>query len=180
MKITDLADFEVKDRFIRSGNNCYYFFRIIPPNLSIMNPNEKIMRIQGFQNMLDSNDLPMQILAMDKTEDLGRNKAFWKGLPERFEFVSDAILQEINEIENVGSGIQRTYYFVIQTKEQEKVRLFENLADTSGFRMQAAEHSELITIMKNFMLRDYIEFDIYTFEQEVQQIYESQIQKSAK
>ena len=71
--------------------------------------------------------------AMDKSEDLSKNKIFWKKMPEQYAVISDA-----------------------------------NLKD----------RSELITVMNNFLLRSFIEFDIYTFEQEVKMLYEKQ--KGAK
>ena len=174
MKITDLANFEIKDQFIQTPQGKYYFYRIIPPNLSIMNPGEKRMKILSLQGVLDSNEIPLQILAMDKTEDLSRNKAFWKKIPERYEFISNAILDTIGEIEYTSSGIQRAYFFIIHPKDEEQADLFENLLREKDFRFYRVERGELITVLKNFLLRDFVDFDIYTFEQEVRELYESQ------
>lgn len=174
MKITDLLDFQIMEDSIRCKTGMFYFFRIIPPNLSILNPGERRMKIEGFKGLLNSTEVPLQIFAMDKSEDLSKNKAFWKKTPERYAAISDAILNEITDIESTSSGIQRAYYFVIKPKEQQQVILFENLLTETGFRFHRADRSELITVMNNFLLRSFIEFDIYTLEQEVQMQYESQ------
>lgn len=174
MKITDLINFEIKEDYVQGSNGKFYFFRIIPPNLTIMNPDEKRAKIRQFEGVLNNNDLTLQILAMDKTEDLTKNKAFWKQLPERYEAMTAEILDTIGEIEYTNSGIQRAYYFVIKPQEQEQVALFENLIMQKEFRFYRVARAELITVMKNFFLRDFIDFDIYTFEREVQALYESQ------
>ncbi len=178
MKITELLNFQIMEHHIQCKHGSFYFFRIIPPNLSIMNPGEKNMKIEGFKGLLNSTEIPLQIFAMDKSEDLSKNKEFWKKTPEQYAAISDAILNEINEIESASSGIQRAYYFIIKPKEQQQVTLFKNLLTETGFRAYLTDRSELITIMNNFLLRSFIEFDIYTFEQEVKMLYEKQ--KGAK
>ena len=174
MKITDLVNFEIEDDSIQGSYGTYHFYRVVPPNLSTMNPGEKRMQIAGFQGVLDSNEIPLQILAMDKTEDLSKNKKFWKSISPEFEYISSAILDEIGEIEYTSSGIQRAYFFVIAPREREQVGVFENLLTEKGFRFHKVERPELITVMKNFLLRDFVDFDIYTFEQEVEQLFQAQ------
>lgn len=174
MKITDLLNYEVAHDCIKGATGAVYLYRVLPPNLTIMNPGEKRALIADFQALLEGNEHPFQILAMDKTEDLGKNKTFWKGLDERYAFMSDAIVASINEIEYTGSGILRAYYFVINPREETQKKLFENLLSDNGFRFQLAERDELVTILRSFNLRDFLDFDIYTVEQEVQKLYESQ------
>lgn len=174
MQITDLLNFQIMDDHILCSHESAYLFRIIPPNLSILNPSERQMKIEGFKALLGGTEVPLKIFAMDKSEDLSKNKAFWKKTPERYAAISNAILNEINKIESANSGSQRAYYFVIKPKEQHQVILFENLMTETGFCFYRAQRSELITIMNNFLLRSFLEFDIYTFEQEVQTLYENQ------
>ncbi len=127
MKITDLLSYEVLEDCIKTPRGSYYLFRILPPNLTIMNPGEQRSLIARFRAVLESNEIPFQILAMDKTEDLSKNKTFWKGVDKKFTFIADAILDSINEIEYTGSGIQRAYYMVINPREPQQKKLFENL-----------------------------------------------------
>lgn len=174
MKITELTNFEIRDKYIQTPGGKFYFFRVIPPNLTILNLQEKKRKIESLKGVLDSNEITMQILAIDKTEDLSSNKTFWKKTPMRYEFIANTILDTISEIEDTGSGIQRAYFFVIAPRDQEQVTLFSNLLTEKGFRFYPVERPELITIMKNFMLRDFLDFDIYTFEQEVARLYEEQ------
>ena len=178
MKITDLLNFQIMEDHIKCKYDSFYFFRIIPPNLSIMDPGEKQMRIEGFMGLLNSIDINLHIFAMDKSEDLSKNKAFWKSTQERYAFIADEILDNISEIESTSNGIQRAYYFIIRPTELDQSRLFATLLEETGFRAYQAKREELITIMNNFQLRSFIEFDIYTFEQEVQMLYENQ--KGAK
>ncbi len=174
MRITDLLNYEILEDCIKTARGSFYLFRIIPPNLTIMNPGERRGLITRFRAVLESNETPFQILAMDKTEDLSKNKAFWKGTQEKYAFMSDAVVDSINEIEYTGSGIQRAYYMVINPREPQQKKLFENLLSENSFRFQQAQRDELVTVLRNFNLRDFLDFDIYTLEQEVLQQYESQ------
>lgn len=174
MKITDLLNFQITEDHIQCKTGSFYLFRINPPNLSILNPGERNMKIEGFKGLLNGTEVPLQIFAMDKSEDLSKNKAFWRKTPEQYADIADAILNEITDIESTSNGIQRAYYFIINPKDPQQVILFENLLTESGFRFYRADRAELITVINNFLLRSFIEFDIYTFEQEVQMLYENQ------
>lgn len=174
MKITELLDFQIDVDSIRGKVGSFYFFRILPPNLSILNPSEKQEKIRGFLSLLNTNQLPMQIFVMDKSEDLSKNKKFWQKIPDRYAFISDVILDSISEIESTSSGIQRAYYIVIQPKEREQATLFESLLEQAGFRAYRAEREELVTVMLNFLQRFYVEIDLFTLEREVQRLYENQ------
>lgn len=174
MEITVLMDFEICDNHIKTPSGHYYLFRINPPNLSILNEWERQEKIKGFESFLDSNDVSFQIIVLDKTEDLSLNKQFWQSIDDRYDFISRAILASIEEMQNNSSGVQRAFYIIICVKRKSEHELFFEQLKNNGFDCYVVTKMELITVMRNFMLREFTDFDIHTFDKEVQALYEQQ------
>lgn len=174
MEMTVLMDFEICDNHIKTPMGHYFFFRIQPPNLSILSDWERQEKIKTFETFLDSNEMPFQICVMDKTEDLSQNKQFWQGINDRYDFISNAILSSIEEMQSDSRGVQRAFYIVICIKRKSEHELFFELLKNSGFECYVVMKNELITVMRNFLLREFTDFDIHTFDKEVQALYEKQ------
>lgn len=174
MEMNALVDFEICDNHIKTPSGHYFLFRIQPPNLSILNEWERQEKIKAFEAFLDSNETPFQIFVMDKTEDLSLNKQFWQGIDDRYDFISDAILNAIEEMQTDSRGIQRAFYIIICVKRKSEHELFLEQLKNNGFECYVVSKMELITVMRNFMLREFTDFDIHTFDKEVQALYEQQ------
>lgn len=174
MEMTSIVDFEICDDYVKTPTGYYYLFRVLPPNLSILTEHEKSMKIKNFESFLDSNDMPFQIFVCDKTEDLSLNKLFWKGINDRYDFISNAVLQAIDEMQGDSSGVQRAYYFIICLKKKSEHELFFEQLKNNEFDCYVTKKLELITVMRNFFLREFSDFDISTFDKEVQKLYERQ------
>lgn len=174
MEITTLMDFEIADNHIKTPAGYYYFFRILPPNLSILNDTEKLEKIKGFEAFLDGNENQFQIFVLDKTEDLTLNKKYHQGLNDRWENYTGAILEAIEKMQGDSKGVQRAYYIILCVRKKSEWELFFEQLKNNGFDCYLTKKDELITIMRNFDLRDFTNFDIYTLEKEVQRLYEKQ------
>lgn len=174
MEITALLDFEICDDHVKTPSGLYYFFRIQPPNLSILNDTEKMEKIKGFESFLDSNENPFQIFVLDKTEDLTLNKQFVKGLNDKWESFTNDILNAIEKMQGDSRGVQRAFYVTICVRKKSEHELFLEQLKNNSFDCYLAKKDELITVMRNFSLRDFTNFDIYTFEKEAQALYDKQ------
>lgn len=174
MEMTVLMDFEICDNHIKTPSGHYFLFRIQPPNLSILNDWERDEKLKAFESFLDSNEMSFQIFVMDKTEDLSLNKQFWQGIDDRYDFISGAILNAIEEMQTDSRGIQRAFYIIICVKRKSEHELFFEQLKNNGFECYIVSKMELITVMRNFLLREFTDFDIRTFDREVQALYEQQ------
>ncbi|MFA9380262.1 MAG: hypothetical protein ACERKO_04295 [Acetanaerobacterium sp.] len=174
MEMTVLMDFEICDDHIKTPAGHYYLFRIQPPNLSILNENERLEKIKNLESFLDSNDNPFQIFVLDKTEDLSLNKQFWQDIDDRYDFISNTVLAAIEEMQNDSRGVQRAFYIVVCIKRKSDHELFFEQLKNNEFECYVVKKNELITVMRNFILREFSDFDIQTFDKEVQALYEKQ------
>lgn len=182
MKISDIVNFEVKDKYVETPDGSQvYFLRLSPPNLNIMTDGEKGNEIQKFQEFYDSlGDLKtVQIFSLDKTENLSGNKAYWCSLirPDNEDDpcieIKKAVIRSIESIESTSSSVGRAFYFVLKIKDPAELSRFETSLNTKGIHYYIAEKQELVTVHRNFILREFVSFDIYDFEKEVNEAYEN-------
>lgn len=182
MKISDIVNFEVKDKYVETPDGSQvYFLRLSPPNLNIMTDGEKGNEIQKFQEFYDSlGDLKtVQIFSLDKTENLSGNKAYWSSLirPDNEDDpcieIKRAVIRSIESIESTSSSVGRAFYFVLKIKDPAELSRFETSLNTKGIHYYIAEKQELVTVHRNFILREFVSFDIYDFEKEVNESYEN-------
>lgn len=175
MEMTVLMDFEICDDHIKTPQGSYYFYRILPPNLSILSEAEKELKIIRFEAFLNSNDQPFQIIALDKTEDLKRNKQFWQDETDvHYDFVAKEIIRAIEELQGDSNGVLRAYYIGLCQRRKTDVSSFLDLLKNNELEGYLTKKDELITVMRNFLLREFSDFDIHTFDKEVQRLYEQQ------
>lgn len=187
MKISDIVNFDIKENYVETPDGSRVFFlRLSPPNLSIMTDDEKGNEIQKLQEILDSlSSAKFQILALDKTENLSGNKAFWQSLirPDDEDdpclTIKKAIVSSIENSESTSSSVSRAFYFVLKIKDPNELSKFETSLNMKGINYYIAEKQEIVTVLRNFLLREFVGFDIYDFEREVGAKYES-INKTKK
>lgn len=186
MKISELINFDILDDHIDANGFHVTFFRFFPPNLNIMTENEKNSEVSRFQALYDSLiDQKLQIISLDKTENLSENKSYWQSLLKKDETgfraeVKKTIINNIGSIESTSSSVGRAFYFVLKVKEKSELTRFETTMNVKGINYYVAEKQELVTVMRNFILREFVNFDLYHFESEVQQAYEDANSKREK
>lgn len=174
-EITAMIDFEIEEDHIAvPGGQLVYFFRLIPPNLSVLNDSEKEQKINAYASFLDSNEYPVQVFALDKTEDLSFNKEFYQNLNDSFDAISGTIVREIEKMQGDNQGIQRAYYLIFRAKRASERETISDLIANMDLDFYIAQKHELITVVRNFFSKDFADFSIFDFNQEVQKLYDSQ------
>ena len=73
-KMENLISFKIRDDFVQVGENKFYFYRFYPPNTSILTEREMDIEISSLCQFFESANRPIDTFAMDKVEDLSRNK----------------------------------------------------------------------------------------------------------
>lgn len=173
----DYLDFLIMDNHVMSKGKKFYFYRFYPPNLSILTPSEKAVEIEALCNFLESMNMPLQIFAMDKVEDLSKNKEFFlQHMLEEYEQYTTRIAEQIASYETSDehtNSIQRAYYFVIEEKNKEDRNLFEEALRVQRVKTSLVLRDELITMFRNFYLREFSNFDMYVFSEEVFKKYDN-------
>lgn len=188
MKISDIVNFDIKENYVETPDGSRVFFlRLSPPNLSIMTDDEKGNEIQKLQEILDSlSYAKFQILALDKTENLSGNKAYWQSLirPDDEDdpciMIKKAIVNSIENSESTSSSVSRAFYFVLKIKDPNDLSKFETSLGMKGIIYYIAEKQEIVTVLRNFLLREFVGFDIYDFEREVYAAYDQNPGKNKK
>ena len=177
--IQDLLDFQIKDGEVISGNLTYCFYRFFPPNLSILTGQEKENEIDAFCSLLENSNMPLQIFTLDKVEDLSENKAFFSNMKPEYAVYTDIIINQITSHENTSktNSIQRAYYFIVPIKNHHAKELFEEALRTQKLKCVPCQKQEIITVFRNFYLREFTAFDIYTFTEEIRKKYEEATQR---
>lgn len=177
-----LLYFFIRDNFVEVGSEKVYLYRFYPPNLSILTKNEKDTEIKSFSDFLDAANMPMQIFALDKVEDLSKNIEFFDNMLGQYKEYTNQIVDELTaqEINRNGThSVQRAYYFIIKVKTDEEVEAFEDALNSQDFNYTRTVKNELITVFRNFFVREFSSLDLYSFDKEVFEKYESITNKRA-
>lgn len=173
MKITELIKFDPKEDYIRVPHGKVMFYKVNPPNVTIMSYEETLFPIRYFRNVLrNMPDIPLQVLAIDRTEDLRANKAYWKKTTPDNAFIGECIIDEISKSNaNTESGVQRGFYLAITVKDVEDSERFESTMRDCEFSFEKQTRQENINILRAFLLRDFQEFPIEVLEEEISTDY---------
>lgn len=176
--IQNLISFSIRDDYVEANYARYYFYRFYPPNISILTPSEIEIEISSLCHFFESANMPIQIFAMDKVEDLSRNKKFFESMDEKYKEYTDQIVTQISSRDADDSktnSIQRAYYFVICAKSDNDRNSFEDAIRTQNLKYTFVSKNELITVFRNYYLREFSAFDIYIFNKEIRDKYDNAI-----
>ncbi|WRS29024.1 DUF87 domain-containing protein (plasmid) [Oscillospiraceae bacterium MB08-C2-2] len=167
-RIDNLINFRILESSVATPFGVAQFLRILPPNLSVMTKSEREAEIDKLEALLDAATIPFQIFIMDKIEDLSANKEYYENLKagSEYEYIIDSILESVDKIESDNSAVQRAYYLVVITKDREEFTLFKNLV-AEHFAFYQADRQEIATLLRNFILREFIGLDVYALETEI-------------
>ncbi|RPF47709.1 type IV secretory pathway VirB4 component [Hydrogenoanaerobacterium saccharovorans] len=162
MEMTSLINFNFEQNYISTPKGHFHFFKLKPPNFTTLSENDKDYYYNGFENLMRTvTEHSFSMLAIDQTINLNKNREFIKTLDNRFEYIMDDLLSELNKVEDRIGNTQRVYYFVVKSKQAITVEKFKEALDASGNVCEIAEKSELISVMRCFLLREFCDCDIY-------------------
>ncbi len=165
--IENLIQFELLDNCVLSGGSYFHFFRYFPPNTDIMTPDEIDDEIDNFSALLNSLDRDICLFATDKVEDLSSIRNFYYNLNPQFNPYVSEIIAQIDNTSADSTSVQRAFYFVFCT-DSPKIDLY-NIIASKGYRIECPTKQELATLLRNYFMREFINCDIYTLEQELLQ-----------
>ena len=175
-KMENLISFKIRDDFVQVGENKFYFYRFYPPNTSILTEREMDIEISSLCQFFESANRPIDTFAMDKVEDLSRNKEFFSNMSETYKEYTDQIVEQISSYDandKKSNSIQRAYYFIISVKADDERQSFEEALQSQNMRYSKVKKQELITVFRNYYLREFSTFDIYFFGKELMNKYDN-------
>ena len=173
--IEELLSYSIKENYVETKGFKTYFYRFYPPNISILTPGELENEILSLCSFFETANMPIQILAIDKVEDLSRNKKFFENMDEKYKEYTEKIVAQISSHDTNDertNSIQRAYYFVIRVRSEDERSNFEDAIRNQNLKHSLVDSEELITIFRNYYLREFSAFDIYVFDEEVKEKYE--------
>lgn len=182
-KMENQVYFSIKENHIAVDKLQFFFYRFYPPNLSILTDYELEIEISALQNALEAANMAVQIFALDKVEDLSKNKDFFENMDDRYKDYTGQIVEQISSHDASDSktnSIQRAYYFVITVKTENERNNFEDALRDNNIKYSLITKNELITVFRNFYLREFDAFDLYYFKKEMKNKYDSAAKRTKK
>ena len=173
--MTELIDFRIRDSWIENyagKESRFFFFRYFSPNLTIATEQELEAEIYRFQRACDMLARPMNFLIMDKIEDLTENKKFWQSKPVDFLPYTAEIINSIASTEATSASVQKAYYLIVEENDLDRVQEIHNILNGLGFDCYLTEKRELALVMRNFLLREFFDYDILMVENELVEEYD--------
>lgn len=172
--LKDFFNFQINSQYIEWNSKYVYFLRIRPKNMTILSYTEKLVELKKFQNFLDSSGASFSIFVTDKTENLDDISEYYKAqlnLRPEYAFVLEPIINKISSIEQSSACVQRAFYIVFKATDQKEFDIFaKQLSGRLDYIL--AEKEELVTVMRNYILREYTPFDLYVFETALKEQYQ--------
>lgn len=178
--ITQLIDFDIREDHISTPDGRLYFFRYFPVNNSILTDSERRGRILQLQRALDSIVHELTFLAVDKVEDLRENKEFYRGMDKEYFFITSDIINSIESAEVSSTSVQRAFYILVREQEPETVQRIYNTLRGMEFNVYLAQKGELALMLRNYLLREFLNFDIHTLEKELGLSYDGWSDRAKK
>lgn len=165
--IDQLIQFELLENCILSQGVYYHFFRYYPPNTDIMTEKKIDAEIENFAALLNSLEKSICLFATDKVEDLSEIREFYTSLNPKYDPFISEIIAQIDDTDSKSTSVQRAFYFIFPA-DSAKTDLY-HVITAKGYRIECPTQNELVTLLRNYYLREFVACDIYTLEQELLQ-----------
>lgn len=167
MEMIDLLSFDIDENNIEATGTHYYAFRINPPNFATLDESEKVAYRKSFENILRATeDINFNIYAMDKTVNLDGNRRYINTFGEQFDFIKQSLLEAISDTEANERNTEKAYYLIVATNNLDTLQNIEHLLRANNFNAPLAKYDELVSILRCFFLREFIDQSIYQTEEE--------------
>lgn len=167
MEMTDLLNLEVENDCLLTPGGPLFFFRVQPPNLSILDNTALEALYQGFEALMRGSDhIPFAIYAADLPVSLERNREYIRSLGEPYEGMRAALLAELSTAQGRGNT-ERAYYFIVGEKLRGRGPLGEWRDTLSGLLLQngisilPVTGESLISLLRGWLLREFVDDHIY-------------------
>lgn len=168
LPIQDLIQFRFTDGGIyggRDGKELFRFYRYYPPNTDVMTDEEIAQEIEQLCRLFDSLRCPFTMFGTDKIEDMSALKEYYRSLPRRYDHILADVVNEIESTETKSSAVQRAYYFIYKAQSEEDD--IYTLIVGKGYKIDRVKNDEMAVLLRNYLVREFINVDIYTIAEEV-------------
>lgn len=168
LPIQDLIQFSFADNGIyggKDGKELFRFYRYYPPNTDVMTDEEIAQEIEQLCRLFDSLRCPFTMFGTDKIEDMSALKEYYRSLPRRYDHILADVVNEIESTETKSSAVQRAYYFIYKAQSEEDD--IYTLIVGKGYKIDRVKNDEMAVLLRNYLVREFINVDIYTIAEEV-------------
>lgn len=162
---------DIKENYILT-NKYRYYIRILPKNLNILTPVDKLDVIESLKSAMNSiNIKEFEFLITDKTERLEDNKAFLQKLAKKNS--SNALFKELLEDELQGfnfmireNNSSREFFIVIENEKEddEILRLVHQALNQRGFDTEFCKRDELKNMLQVYLERNFSDVIVSDFD----------------
>lgn len=172
MKTTELMSFDILEDCLKTAHGELFFYKLSPPNTSILSPWETRDFIRLFNEFLRAKpSVPVNIYIADCTEDLSKNRKFWADLSPQHDYISEAINAELSKENGSSGGTQRGFFIIATIKNDSDKKLFDAALRECGMLFEPLKKPDIVNVLRGFLLRDFNEYPIEVIEAEIEQAY---------
>lgn len=86
-------------------------------------------------------------------------------MPRRYDHILADVVNEIESTETKSSAVQRAYYFIYKAQSEEDD--IYTLIVGKGYKIDRVKNDEMAVLLRNYLVREFINVDIYTIAEEV-------------
>lgn len=165
--IDQLVRFRLHTDCVESGNQFFYFYRYFPPSTDIMTYDEIAREIEKLSKLFDLMERPFRMFATDKVEDLSANRRHYASLNPKFDAYTSEIISRIDDTENSSAAVQRAFYFIVPVAHRGEIAY--DRFPSKAHRIESVEKEEMVTLLRNYYVREFVNVDIHTLEQHILQ-----------
>ena len=149
----------------RDGKELFRFYRYYPPNTDVMTDEEIAQEIEQLCRLFDSLRCPFVMFGTDKVEDMSALKAYYRSQPRQYDHIIADVINDIESTEARSSAVQRAYYFIYKAQNDDDD--IYNLIAGKGYKIDRVKNEELAVLLRNYLVREFTNVDLYTIAEEV-------------
>lgn len=168
LPMQDLLQFRFGENGIyggKDGKELFRFYRYYPPNTDVMTDDEIAQEIEQLCRLFDSLRCSFVMFGTDKVEDMSALKAYYRSQPRQFDHIIADVINEIESTEARSSSVQRAYYFIYKAQNEDDD--IYNLIAGKGYKIERVKNEELAVLLRNYLVREFTNVDLYTIAKEV-------------
>ena len=149
----------------KDGKELFRFYRYYPPNTDVLTDGEIAEEIEQLCRLFDSLRCPFVMFGTDKVEDMSALKAYYRSQPRQYDHIIADVINEIESTEARSSAVQRAYYFIYKAQNEDDD--IYTLIAGKGYKVDRVKNEELAVLLRNYLVREFTNVDLYTIAEEV-------------
>ena len=130
-----------------------------------MTDEEIAQEIEQLCRLFDSLRCPFVMFGTDKVEDMSALKAYYRSQPRQYDHIIADVINDIESTEARSSAVQRAYYFIYKAQTDDDD--IYNLIAGKGYKIDRVKNEELAVLLRNYLVREFTNVDLYTIAEEV-------------